>query len=38
MNVAAINEAINICLKEICSKLDEATRASPRSRGLRPGW
>jgi len=26
MNAAAINEAIKICLKEICSKLDEATR------------
>jgi hypothetical protein len=26
MNVPAMNEAIKICLNEICSKLDEATR------------
>jgi hypothetical protein len=26
MNAAAINEAIQVCLKEICSKLDEASR------------
>jgi hypothetical protein len=26
MDVAAINEAIKICLGEICSKLSEATR------------
>jgi hypothetical protein len=26
MNTAAINETIKICLNEICSKLDEATR------------
>jgi hypothetical protein len=26
MNTAAINETIKVCLTEICSKLDEATR------------
>lgn len=26
MNAAAINEAIKVCLSEICGKLDEATR------------
>jgi hypothetical protein len=26
MNVPAMNEAIKICLNEICDKLDEATR------------
>jgi hypothetical protein len=26
MNAASINEAIKVCLNEICSKLDEATR------------
>jgi hypothetical protein len=26
MNAVAINEAIKICLKQVCSKLDEATR------------
>ena len=26
MNVPALNEAIKICLGEICGKLDEATR------------
>jgi hypothetical protein len=26
MNIAAIHEAIQICLSEICSKLDEAAR------------
>jgi hypothetical protein len=26
MNVLAMNEAIKICFREICSKLDEATR------------
>jgi hypothetical protein len=26
MNTTAINEAVKICLKEICGKLDEATR------------
>jgi hypothetical protein len=26
MNVPAMNEAIKICLNEICSKLNEATR------------
>jgi hypothetical protein len=26
MNTAVMNEAIKVCLNEICSKLDEATR------------
>jgi hypothetical protein len=26
MDTAAMNEAIKVCLNEICSKLDEATR------------
>lgn len=26
MNAAAMNEAIKVCLREICGKLDEATR------------
>jgi hypothetical protein len=26
MNAVAINEAIKICLREVCSKLDEASR------------